>query len=82
MREERRVISPVVRSVSLKTEGKRMSKPSDKIIGNTKKIVGEVLGDGKLVEEGDRQMSQGNSERPERDDDRPRGGPLGINDLT
>jgi hypothetical protein len=59
-----------------------MSKPSDKIIGNTKKIVGEVLGDGKLVEEGDRQMSQGNSERPERDDDRPRGGPLGINDLT
>ena len=59
-----------------------MSKPSDIIIGNTKKIVGEVLGDGKLVEEGDRQMSLGNSERPERDDDRPRGGPLGINDLT
>jgi hypothetical protein len=41
MREERRVIKPVVRSVSLRTEGKRMSKPSDKIIGNTKKVVVE-----------------------------------------
>jgi uncharacterized protein YjbJ (UPF0337 family) len=59
-----------------------MSKPSDKIVGNTKKVVGEILGDGKLVEEGDRQKRQGNSERPEKDDDRPRGGPLDINDLT
>jgi uncharacterized protein YjbJ (UPF0337 family) len=59
-----------------------MSKPSDKIIGNTRSVLGEVLGDGKLVEEGDRQKRQGNSERPERDDDRPRGGPLGINGLT
>jgi uncharacterized protein YjbJ (UPF0337 family) len=59
-----------------------MSKPSDKIVGNTKKVVGEILGDGKLVEEGDRQRRQGNSERPEKDDDRPRGGPPDINDLT
>jgi hypothetical protein len=80
MREERRVIKPVVRSVSLRTEGKRLSKPSDKIIGNTKKVVDEILGDGKLVEEGGRRKRQGNSERPERDD-RPCGGPLGINDL-
>jgi hypothetical protein len=58
-----------------------MSKPSDKIIGNTKKVVVEILGDGKLVEKGDRRKRQGNSERPERDD-RPCGSPLGINDLT
>jgi hypothetical protein len=59
-----------------------MSKPSDKIIGNIKKVVGEILGDGKLVEEGDRRKRRANAERPERDDDRPRGRPLGINDLT
>jgi uncharacterized protein YjbJ (UPF0337 family) len=31
-----------------------MSKPSNTIVGNLKRLVGEVLGDGELVVEGER----------------------------
>lgn len=43
------------------TKGRQMSKPSDKAAGNVQRLLGEVLGDGKLVEEGDRQMREGNT---------------------
>jgi len=59
-----------------------MSKLNGKIVGNTKKFLGEIVGDGKLVEEGDRQKSQSDSKQSEKDGDRPGGGPLGVNDLT
>lgn len=39
-----------------------MSKPSEKAAGNVKRLVGQILGDGKLVAEGERQKSEGNTE--------------------
>ena len=59
-----------------------MSKRSDSVVGNTKRIVGEVLGDGKLVEQGEDQKRDGDSKQSEKEDDASRGGPLGISDLT
>jgi uncharacterized protein YjbJ (UPF0337 family) len=46
-----------------------MSKPSNTIVGNLKRLVGEVLGDGELVVEGERQsresaLKRSNEERP------------------
>jgi uncharacterized protein YjbJ (UPF0337 family) len=46
-----------------------MSKPSNTIVGNLKRLVGEVLGDGELVVEGERQsrgsaLKRSDEERP------------------
>ena len=40
-----------------------MSKPSDTARGNLKRLVGEVLGDGKLVAKGERQRGRRAFER-------------------
>jgi uncharacterized protein YjbJ (UPF0337 family) len=55
-----------------------MSNPSDSIVGTTKKIVGEVLGDGKLVEEGERQKRGDDTQASEKDRGARRGGPFGL----
>ena len=54
-----------------------MSKPSDRVVGNIKQVVGEVLGDGKLVEEGERLKRDDHSEQAEQDDIK-RHGPAGT----
>jgi len=42
-----------------------MVKPKDKVIGKTKEVVGEVIGDGKLAEEGKEQVKKSeNEQRP------------------
>jgi hypothetical protein len=58
-----------------------MSKLSEKAVGN-QRIVSEVLGDGKLVEEGERQKRERDSDRSDKDEDAGRSGPLGSNDPT
>lgn len=39
-----------------------MGKLTDKVAGKTKQVVGEITGDGKLVEEGKEQVKKGKKE--------------------
>jgi hypothetical protein len=55
-----------------------MSKPSDSIVGNTKRLVGELLGDGKFVGEGERQKRDHHFEPAEQNGDARRLGLAGT----
>jgi uncharacterized protein YjbJ (UPF0337 family) len=59
-----------------------MSKVGDRVAGTTKKLVGEVLGDGKLFEEGDRQTSGEDTAKADEETEPARKDPFGFDEPT
>jgi len=58
-----------------------MTRPKDRIVGTAKELVGEIVGDGALAQEGSRQKREPDRAPPEKDKPAP-SGLSGLNQLT